>query len=324
MDQRPADSHDAGDLRERLLRSRLFQGIPGPLVATVVAGSETRELAPGEALLLAGTENSVLYVVLSGLVSIHVPGADEAHTRLGAGECVGELSLVDGQRVSADVITDEPTLVLGFSREQLWSLIDSSPEAARNLLRILAGRIRADDAVLGESSRQKRHLEHLAMVDGLTGLRNRRWLDEAFARQLARAVRAGQTLSLLMADIDHFKGLNDTHGHPFGDTVLQRVARTLADGLRPQDLLARYGGEEFAVLLPGIEVQNAVAIAERLRRAVEAETGPAGAVGEHASRVTVSIGVAALQDQDTLPSLLGRADEALYRAKASGRNRVHS
>ncbi len=312
MDQPSPERSDTDDLRQRLLSSRLLQGIPAPLVAMVVAGSETRELAPREALLLAGTENSTLYVVLTGLVSVHVPGADEAHARLGVGECVGELSLVDGQRVSADVIAEEPTLVLGFSRDQLWSLVDSSPEAARNLLRILAGRIRADDAVLGESSRQKRHLEHLAMVDGLTGLRNRRWLDEAFTRQLTRAIRAGQRLSLLMVDIDHFKRLNDVHGHPFGDAVLQRVARTLAEGLRPQDLLARYGGEEFAVLLPGIEVQNAVAIADRLRRAVEASDG---------TQVTVSIGVACLQREDTLPSLLGRADEALYRAKAAGRNR---
>ena len=272
---------------------------------------------PGEALLVAGTDNDVLYVILSGLVSVHVPGTDQAHVRLGVGECVGELSLVDGQRVSANVVADEPTLVLSLNRNQLWTLIDGSPEVARNLLRILAGRIRGDDAVLGAASQQRQRLEHLAMVDALTGLRNRRWLDEAFGRQLARALRGGQELSLLMVDIDHFKRINDARGHPFGDTILQSVARVLAGGLRPQDLLARYGGEEFGVLLPGIALENGVTIADRLRRAIE---GEAGRAINAAPRITVSIGVASLQAGDTLSSLIDRADKALYRAKQGGRN----
>ncbi len=317
MDDSSAGHVDTRALQAQLLQSRLLQGVPGPLVSTVIAGSETRELVPGEALLVAGTDNDALYVILSGLVSVHVPGTDEAHVRLGVGECVGELSLVDGQRVSANVVADEPTLVLSLTRHQLWTLIDGSPEVARNLLCILAGRIRGDDAVLGAASQQRQRLEHLAMVDALTGLRNRRWLDEAFGRQLARALRGGQELSLLMVDIDHFKRINDARGHPFGDTVLQSVARVLAGGLRPQDLLARYGGEEFGVLLPGIALENGVTIADRLRRAIE---GEAGRAINAAPRITVSIGVASLQAGDTLPSLLGRADEALYRAKQAGRN----
>jgi diguanylate cyclase (GGDEF)-like protein len=313
-DETPVDQ--AYSLRDELLKSRLLSGVPATLVSAVVSGCETRELSTGDVLLKAGSENDVLYVVLSGRVSVHLGEAERPHVRLGPGECVGELSLLDGGSVSADVTADEPTLLLALDRDELWSLIDSCPEVARNLLRVLAGRVRADDTVLAESNRQKAQLERLATVDALTGLRNRRWLDDAFARHIVRATRTSQPASLLMIDIDHFKRLNDEHGHAAGDGVLRRVAQAFASSLRPVDLLARYGGEEFAVLLPGLDLQAAFAVAERLRQAVGNErptTWPP---------VTVSIGVASLRAGETFARLLTRADEALYRAKESGRNQT--
>ena len=163
-----------------------------------------------------------------------------------------------------------------ISRPQFWDLVDTSPAVARNLLRILAGRVRHDDAVLAESDRLQNQLEALATVDGLTGLRNRLWLDAAFERQLARTVRDPQPVSLLMIDIDEFKPLNDVYGHLVGDAVLRQTARRVAAGLRPQDLLARYGGDEFAVLLPGADATQALAIADRLRLAVRSGPDRAG------------------------------------------------
>ena len=296
--------------------SPLFQGVPAAAVARTIAGSETRELAPREALLRCAGENDRLYIIRAGQVSVHIPGSDEPCALLGPGECVGELSVLDGQRVSADVIADSAAVAIGIDRELLWSLIDESPEAAQNLLRILARRVRVADAAMGESSRQKRELERLATVDGLTGLRNRRWLDDAFARQLARAARVDQPMSVLMIDIDRFKQLNDAHGHAFGDAVLRRVAQTLAGCLRPQDLAARYGGEEFAVLLPGLDPAAAMGVAERLRQAVQADGEASGLP------ITVSIGLAGRSGAQPLDALLRHADEALYRAKESGRNRT--
>ena len=215
------------ELQNNLLASRLFHGVTENLVFAAVAGCETRQLAANEALLHAGTPNDVLYVVLAGQVSVTVPGTDRPHVQLGVGECVGELSLIDHRHVSAEVVADEKTTVLGIDRFPLWTLIDSSADAARNLLGILAGRVRHDDSALEASSSEKRHFEALATVDGLTGLRNRRWLDDAFARQLARAARADQPFSLLTINIDHFKRLNDTCGHRLGDQALQRVAQPL-------------------------------------------------------------------------------------------------
>ncbi len=307
-------------MRDVLVNSSLFRGVSPSIIATIVSGSQTRELAPTDALLRRGSENDSLYVVLSGSVSVRVPGIESAHARVGTGECVGELSLIDGKRVSVDVVADEPTVVLAIDQDQLWWLIESTTSAARNLLRILAGRIRHDDLAIETSGQQQRHLEHIATIDALTGLRNRRWLDEMFPRQLERATRTNQPASLLLIDVDYFKDINDTHGHDVGDAVLRRLADQLAANVRPQDMVARYGGEEFAVFLPGVDVQSARSMAERLRKIIDSPRADVG--DEIAPPATVSIGVASRLEHDTLGELLRRADQSLYRAKQAGRNRI--
>lgn len=303
-----------------LLRSSLFRDVPAPLVSTVAARSQTRALAAREMLLKAGTNNDRLYIVMAGRVSVRMADSDEPHVRLGPGECVGEISILDGRPTSADVIAEEPTIVLSFDREQLWTLVDASAELARNLLRLLAGRVRHDDVAIGEANRLQRYFERIATMDGLTGLRNRRWLDDVFARQLDRAARSAQPVSVLMIDLDHFKRVNDEHGHLIGDAVLCRVAQVLTAALRPNDMLARYGGEEFAALLPGFDTVSAIVLAERLRHAVA--DAPQDADAKPLPPMTVSIGVSTRRAYEALPELLKRADEALYRAKEEGRNRA--
>jgi diguanylate cyclase (GGDEF)-like protein len=179
----------------------------------------------------------------------------------------------------------------------------------------LRSRLKAGIRVLA----MEHHFERVAMVDGLTGLPNRRSLDDTFARQLTRTLRAQQPASLLMIDVDLFKRLNDQYGHLTGDAVLRRVAQTLRNQVRPQDLLARYGGEEFSLLLPNTEADAALAIAERLRqataRAGEDEADPL-------PFASVSIGVATARGPISLSELMSQSDAALYRAKQAGRNRV--
>ena len=163
-------------------------------------------------------------------------------------------------------------------------------------------------------------LHRLATHDELTGLLNRRELDRVLSQEAERAVRFGQPLGLLMADIDHFKSVNDRHGHPAGDAVLREVARRLRAELRSVDFPGRFGGEEFAVVVVQADGESAAVLAERIRAAVMA--APVS-IGEEELSVTISIGVAALPPNGcTGPELLAAADQALYAAKRGGRNRV--
>ncbi|HMA48363.1 MAG TPA: GGDEF domain-containing protein, partial [Magnetospirillaceae bacterium] len=156
-------------------------------------------------------------------------------------------------------------------------------------------------------------------TDELTQIPNRRGILETLAAELATSDRHALPLAVLMADIDHFKSINDTHGHAAGDAALRVVSRSLADALREGDAVGRLGGEEFLVLLPMLEGDGAQAAAERLRRQVEQARA---AFEGHEIPLSVSIGIGCRRQGDSVDSLLARADAALYAAKGAGRNRV--
>lgn len=165
-------------------------------------------------------------------------------------------------------------------------------------------------------------LKNASLMDGLTGIANRRRFDETIETEWKRAFRDGHPLGLLMVDIDFFKNYNDTYGHQAGDECLRQVALTLAKNLkRPGDLAARYGGEEFACLLPDVGVEGSEKIAQRLRLAVKSLQIPHKASAA-AKIVTVSVGAASMMParETGWETLVARADEALYQAKNQGRN----
>ena len=161
----------------------------------------------------------------------------------------------------------------------------------------------------------------MATMDPLTGAYNRRTFHEIAERELSRIRRAGQPLSIIMLDIDHFRALNDNYGVRVGDEVLQKIADIVRVALRQEDMLVRYGGEEFLVMLPDVPGPGAVVVAGRIRKGVEAEMLE---VGGYRLPITVSVGVSARMDEgpESIESLLARADEALSLAKQRGRNRV--
>ncbi|MBN1772392.1 MAG: GGDEF domain-containing protein [Deltaproteobacteria bacterium] len=163
-----------------------------------------------------------------------------------------------------------------------------------------------------------------ATHDGLTRINNRKFFDEQFLAEFAFAARHRLPLSVLMIDLDHFKQVNDTHGHQTGDHVLRVVARTLARMLRTEDLLARYGGEEFVILARGIDKSGAAVVGERVRSTIESLLIPLSSEPGGALRITVSVGIATFADgvPASRVALLAAADATMYRAKRNGRNRV--
>ncbi len=161
-------------------------------------------------------------------------------------------------------------------------------------------------------------LKSLAVTDGLTGLHNHRAFQDYLEEQFQVAMRNKQPMSLILMDVDHFKQYNDTYGHQAGDEVLRRVAEILKEGVRDGDFVGRYGGEEFVVVLPRTDTENAIAVAERVRRSIES--------AEWTLRpVTASLGVASVRpDMETRQEVIEAADQALYEAKRNGRNRVEA
>lgn len=212
-----------------------------------------------------------------------------------------------GERIQ-QAVTVMPLVAAGSQRLCLIQITDVS--LAVNRERLLRG--------------QALELRSQSFSDGLTGIANRRHFDVAMDKELRRAKRAGMPLSLLMIDIDSFKAYNDHYGHQLGDDALIKVARALAQRLqRPLDLIARYGGEEFAVILPDMDAEQSVKMAEAMRLIIVGLHIP-HEKAVHADHVTISIGVATHKANDTGDklALVGAADRALYMAKHAGRNRV--
>jgi len=190
----------------------------------------------------------------------------------------------------------------------------------QNAQEILSARNVELQAQLLEIQQLHTQLHEQAMRDSLTGLYNRRYLNDVLEREVARARRETYPLSLMMIDLDHFKKVNDTYGHQAGDEVLRFFSGMLNERARTEDILCRYGGEEFLLLLPKMPLEVARARAEQWRADFEAVTV---ATGEHRIKTTLSVGIAAYPDHGTTPDELTQsADRALYLAKTAGRNRV--
>jgi diguanylate cyclase len=180
----------------------------------------------------------------------------------------------------------------------------------------------ATTAEVGRLREQLEKAQGEALVDPLTELHNRRAFEQAMARVLGSAAQEASPCSLLMADIDHFKRVNDTYGHVFGDKVIRYVAQRISLSIKGRDVAARYGGEEFAMLLPETTMQGAMALAEQIRMTVARGKIHRAGQAEPIGGVTISIGVAESVPGDTIEGLIQRADEALYKSKEAGRNRI--
>ena len=162
------------------------------------------------------------------------------------------------------------------------------------------------------------------MTDALTGAYNRRFFDEMLKQQIALAKRRDESLGLVIVDLDYFKKVNDTYGHIVGDQVLQQISRIMKNSIRSSDVLARYGGEEFVIVMPSIDLTNALKKAEGIRQHIESVRFNVDTFGR-SIQITISIGVASFPEHGAeYDALVAAADSALYKAKEKGRNRVES
>jgi diguanylate cyclase (GGDEF)-like protein len=168
---------------------------------------------------------------------------------------------------------------------------------------------------------ENNRLYEISVMDGLTNVYNRRYLEQRLSEEVAYSRRYGKPLTVCLLDIDFFKRLNDTYGHQAGDHVLKRVSAQLSQALREYDVVARYGGEEFAIILPTTPKGKGASIAERLRAGIEESDFT---FKDKEIRATISCGVSCFpEDGDTAEALIASADKALYAAKARGRNQIH-
>ncbi|MEE8321026.1 MAG: GGDEF domain-containing protein [Gammaproteobacteria bacterium] len=305
-----------------LEKQELFKAVDFETIKSFVHDCPVKEVKKDETLIKVGDPNHHLYLILSGRFRVHL-ASDTINpvAILETGQSIGEISIIDHQPASADVIAETDARILVLDEEILWSLVEQSHAIAYNLLVILAQRLRFGNTVINKIKELLTEYERSATIDPLTNLFNRRWLDSMQERVLQRCATNNQPLSVLMIDIDHFKQFNDKHGHIAGDEALRIVSRTILQNLRPVDMVTRYGGEELFALLPGLDLAATRTVAERLRETVKkAEIRLNN--NSLLSTLTISIGIAQMQDKDKPEDLINAADNALYRAKHSGRNIV--
>ena len=302
-------------------QSTLFKGVDLAAIDAELRNSRVTKLIAGQVLLDPQHVNTDIFVVLDGELLVCLePRISNPLVRLGAGDCVGELSIIDTSPPSAYVVAAVDTQVLAVAKADLWAMLAAQQAMALNLLHILTRRIRENNVALLGSLELQREYRNKAETDALTGLHNRVWFEEVFPKQLDLCERTGQYASLMMVDIDHFKKVNDQYGHTYGDDALRHIGLLLRRNLRATDLCARYGGEEMIVLMPGSEVSQAKLTADRLRENIAAT--PMHLPDGRQVELRVSGGIAQWSPGTRLVDLIRAADQALYRAKEGGRNQI--
>lgn len=304
---------------------QLLNGVTNNKVAALLADCPVVRVSAGQSVLEANSKGTQLFVLLRGALGVATDTQADL-TNGGTitmlpGECVGELSVLDDESNSSVITALEESDLLVIGADKLWRLIDESSDVARNLLRLLSFRIRAANAQLRRRQKVGEFYRALSMVDGLTCLQNRVWLNDNLPRLIDNAHAADNPLAIIMIDLDHFKQFNDAHGHQAGDDALRVAAMVLSDALRPRDFAVRYGGEELMVILPNTNMKAGAIVAQRLCARMQ-QAVVFGDMRLPLPHITASFGLACLAPSQNAHDLIEMADAALYRAKEEGRNRV--
>ncbi len=288
---------------------------------------QERTCQPGEIILPEGEHSDIFYIIRSGH-AIVLKGELDDPTIIGfrtTGDAIGEMGVIDNLPRSATVIALTPISLWGLGKETFHQFLAENPTFGLTMMSVLSSRIReSDEERLRGSVRERKKEEVLedlsrqAAYDPLTGLFNRRQMEDILREEQILALQRAGTVGILMADIDHFKKINDTYGHRVGDLMLQAAANLLKGCVRAADSVCRYGGEEFVIIMPGVTRQNLLRTAEDIRARFEAlrVEYEGQCVGS-----TISLGGAIFPEHgNNLNETIEHADQALYQAKRSGRN----
>ena len=318
--EKPGTKLEVSDLEKQ----ELFNMVDFETIMPLLSDCDIYSVKKDEILIRASEQNTNLYLILSGSFNVLLAqDASDPVAILKPGQSIGEIAVIDHQPTSAFVKAAEDSTILIIEEEVVWSLIGSSHAIANNLLVVLSQRLRHGNSVINKIKGLLREYEHNATVDALTSLYNRRWLDTMLVRVMQRCHKDNEILSVMMIDIDNFKDYNDKNGHLAGDIALRTVSKTIMQHLRPEDLVTRYGGEELFALLPGLDIDATITVAERLRDAIK-QTNIINKDNEPLPGITISIGVAEMNDYKDPHLLIEAADKAMYKAKHTGRDKVCS
>ncbi len=324
---------------EAFAASPLLRSFTPSEVAEIYTIGKPMQLRRGEVLFRRDDPGDTMYVILSGRVQLVFP-SEISPKVLRSGEFLGELALVspDHVRTASAVGLDDAELQV-FDQQAFDALLETKPRLLVSLLKWISSYLLTSEQRLTSGLQKKNqelertldhlqrtraerdHQETLARTDELTGLLNRRSMNlelETLARQ---PMSAGERLAVLLVDLDEFKKINDSHGHPCGDAVLRAIAGILRANVRAMDLPCRIGGDEFAVVFPRVTHDLAKARAEEIRRRVGAQPLDLRGFGRKI-RVSVSLGGAFHRPGETIAELFARADQGLYESKRQGRNRL--
>ena len=288
-----------------------------------------RDCQPGEVIIRENEPGNLFYIIQSGQAVV-VKGDFETPTILGfrgIGDAVGEMALLDNLPRSATVIALNHVSLHCLSREVFFKFISENPSFSLELMSMLSSRVRkSDEERMHGHVREKQQvvvletLSKQATHDPLTGLFNRRYLDQILYGEIAHARQNSSLVGILMADVDHFKQINDQYGHKAGDLMLQELGALMKKCVRLADIVCRYGGEEFVIIMPGASEPNVSKCAEEIRTKFEALSVQFEGLE---IKATISLGAAIypLHGSD-VDEVFIHADRALYQAKEEGRNRV--
>lgn len=312
------------EILAQLESAPLFRGVSRPQLAKALTASRQVNLMAGDILLTPGQANAHIYLVLSGRLSLQAESSGMNPIAM-YGECetVGETSMLDEGHSSAYIIAATDCRLLALDQASIWSLVDSSHEAAHNLLRILAQRVHVGDRRIAANHELQHGYTGPDLVDVLTGLYHRDWMLEKIQRFLQRGITNKKSGCLILLEMDGYQDFIDNHGELGGDQALRTIAHTMLSCLRPDDQAGHHADHQFSVFLPHTSsLTDARTAAERLRSAVSKACVvlPSGDV---LPLVSISLGVSKARLDDTLEDLIARTEDALNFARENGENSLH-